>query len=135
MNTPASAAPCSELTRGKPWLTEIIHNLSERIAAAKMSGWLGEVEGLQISLRAAQVKLTSLNAQRERICGTITDLGLPVLRDSPQLHHCHQQFRLVVGRSVLLSRALRNIARPVLGVPAVILTGHRKRLVLSSGRT
>jgi hypothetical protein len=69
--------------RQKPRLMEIIHNLSERVAEAKMNGWLGEVEGLQISLRAAQTKLTALNAQRNTLHGNVTDLGLPVLRDNP----------------------------------------------------
>ncbi|MEU4395249.1 tyrosine-type recombinase/integrase, partial [Kribbella sp. NPDC023855] len=68
----------------KPRLMEIIHNLSERIAEAKVNGWLGEVEGLQVSLRAAQAKLTTLNTQRNTLRGTIANLGLPILRDSPE---------------------------------------------------
>ena len=43
--------------RQRPRLTEIIHNLTERIAEAKLNGWHGEVAGLQISLQAAQAKL------------------------------------------------------------------------------
>ena len=69
--------------RQKTRLMEIIRNLSERIAEAKMNGWLGEAEGLQISLRAAQAKLTTLNTQRNTPRPPITDLGLPILRDSP----------------------------------------------------
>jgi hypothetical protein len=66
---------------------EIIHNLTERIAEAKMNGWLGEVEGLRVSLRAAQTKLMTLNGQRKTLGGTITDLGLPILGDNSRPQH------------------------------------------------
>jgi hypothetical protein len=41
----------------RPRLAEIIHNLHERIAEARMNGWLGEVQGLEVSLKAAKRKL------------------------------------------------------------------------------
>jgi len=47
--------------RQRPRLTEIIHNLHERITEARMNGWLGEVQGLQVSLEAAKRKLASLD--------------------------------------------------------------------------
>jgi len=34
-------------------LAEIISNLHERITEARMNGWLGEVQGLEVSLKAA----------------------------------------------------------------------------------
>jgi hypothetical protein len=42
-------------------LAEICANLSARIAEAHHEGWLGEVEGLKISLAAARAKLTQLD--------------------------------------------------------------------------
>jgi integrase len=44
-------------------LAEIITNLGERVREARLNGWLGEVEGLQISLRAAGDKLAALDRQ------------------------------------------------------------------------
>lgn len=48
-----------------------------------MNGWLGEVQGLQVSLVAAKGKLANLDRNLERMrtnrsCGT-TDLGMPVI--------------------------------------------------------
>ena len=64
-------------------LVEIIHNLRERIAEARMNGWLGEVQGLEVSLEAAKRKLASLDRgiERNRRTGP-TDLGMPVIGDS-----------------------------------------------------
>ena len=42
-------------------LAEVCDNLVSRIAEARREGWLGEVEGLQISLAAARGKLTQLD--------------------------------------------------------------------------
>ena len=42
-------------------LAEIIRNLADRIAEARINGWLGEVEGLQVSLNAARAKLAALD--------------------------------------------------------------------------
>ena len=47
-------------------LIEIIRNLSERISEARMNGWLGEVQGLEVSLEAAKRKLVSLDRSLER---------------------------------------------------------------------
>jgi hypothetical protein len=38
--------------RERSRLTEIIHNLTERIAEAKLNGWQGEIAALQVSFRA-----------------------------------------------------------------------------------
>ena len=40
---------------------EIVRNLVDRIEEARSNAWLGEVQGLQISLEAARAKLISLD--------------------------------------------------------------------------
>ena len=42
-------------------LIEIIRNLAERIGEAKDNGWHGEVDGLTVSLNAAEKKLAGLD--------------------------------------------------------------------------
>jgi len=56
-------------------LVEIRDNLIARIDEAEREGWLGEVEGLQVSLSAAEDKL----AQIDRRLGKTVDLGAPSL--------------------------------------------------------
>ena len=68
----------------RPRLIEIRDNLRDRIAEAQREGWLGEVEGLQVSLTGAEEKL----AQIERRCRTgtgiaATNLGIPTLPTDP----------------------------------------------------
>ena len=63
-------------------LIEIIHSLSDRIKEAKSNGWLGEAEGLQVSLQAAGKKLTAMDQARVRSKTHITDLGVPQIRQS-----------------------------------------------------
>ena len=58
-------------------LLEIRDNLIARIAPAKREGWLGEVEGLQVSLAGAEDKLAQLD-HRSRPTNT-TDLGIPTV--------------------------------------------------------
>ena len=61
-------------------LVEIRDNLNARISEARQQGWLGEVEGLQVSLHGARNKLQQLDQiadQRRRI-----PLGLPTFGDS-----------------------------------------------------
>jgi len=63
---------------------EIRDNLKARIAEAQREGWLGEVEGLQVSLAGAQDKLVQI----ERRCRTgtgiaATNLGIPTLPMDP----------------------------------------------------
>lgn len=63
-------------------LVEIIRSLTDRIAEARMNGWLGEVQGLQVSLDAAKSKLVSLDRsiKRSQAQGSgPTDLGMPVI--------------------------------------------------------
>lgn len=61
----------------RPRLVEIRDNLHTRIIEAKREGWLGEVEGLQVSLTGAEEKL----AQLDRNMNTTTELGIPKLDD------------------------------------------------------
>ena len=66
--------------RQRPRLAEIISNLHERITEARMNGWLGEVQGLEVSLEAAKRKLASLDRSIERNSLTgPTDLGMPAI--------------------------------------------------------
>ncbi|WP_329021715.1 hypothetical protein [Streptomyces sp. NBC_01423] len=54
---------------------EIRDNLVARIAEAKREGWIGEVEGLRVSLAGAEDKLTHMD--RHTSGGTAIDLGMP----------------------------------------------------------
>lgn len=44
----------------EPRLQAIIANLEDRISEADQHGWLGEVDGLQVSLAAARQKLDQM---------------------------------------------------------------------------
>jgi hypothetical protein len=59
-------------------LADIRDNLIARIAEAEREGWLGEVEGLQVSLAGAQDKLTQLDAEATRRSNAVS-LGMPTL--------------------------------------------------------
>lgn len=67
----------------RPRVIEIIRNLDDRITEARMNGWPGEVEGLQVSLTKAKEKLASLDRSIERTGNTArsapTDLGMPII--------------------------------------------------------
>jgi hypothetical protein len=58
-------------------LLEITRNLAERIREAKANGWHGEVEGLTVSLTAAETKLAGLDRAARNHPGPML-LGLPV---------------------------------------------------------
>ena len=60
----------------RPRLVEIRDNLAARIAEAEREGWLGEVEGLQVSLAAAEDKLAQID-KRSRTAPVA--LGNPTL--------------------------------------------------------
>jgi integrase len=64
----------------RPRLIEIRSNLGDRIAEAQREGWLGEVEGLKISVAAADVKLAQLDGLAARRQASI-DLGMPGFPD------------------------------------------------------
>ncbi|MFE0062743.1 hypothetical protein [Streptomyces sp. NPDC059003] len=60
----------------RPRLDEIRVNLIARIAEAEREGWLGEVDGLSVSLAAAEDRLAQLDAEVARR-STVVHLGLP----------------------------------------------------------
>ncbi|MGR6998747.1 hypothetical protein ACU686_12530 [Yinghuangia aomiensis] len=53
-------------------LEEIVTNLHERLAEARERGWIGEVEGIEVSIAAAQDKLARMRR--------IVSLGTPTTR-------------------------------------------------------
>lgn len=57
-------------------LEEIRDNLLARIAEAEREGWLGEVEGLRVSLAGAIDKLAQVDALAERQSAAV-QLGMP----------------------------------------------------------
>lgn len=59
-----------------PRLVEIRDNLRDRITEAEREGWLGEVEGLSVSLAAAEEKIAELAARQDRRQSP-TFLGIP----------------------------------------------------------
>ncbi|GAA1807817.1 hypothetical protein [Actinomadura chokoriensis] len=56
-------------------LAEILANLDARIDEATAHGWLGGVEGLQISLQAAKDKMAGL----DRIARHKVQFGMPTI--------------------------------------------------------
>lgn len=60
----------------RPRLIEIRDNLRDRISEAEREGWLGEAEGLRVSLTAADEKINQLDARQERKKSPIF-LGVP----------------------------------------------------------
>jgi len=60
-------------------LTEIRDNLTARIAEAEREGWLGEAEGLKVSLAGAEDKLAQID---RRPHAAPADLGLPAMAAS-----------------------------------------------------
>jgi hypothetical protein len=57
-------------------LIEIRDNLADRIVEAQREGWLGEVEGLSISLAAAEEKIDQLDTQHEQWNSPVL-MGIP----------------------------------------------------------
>ncbi|WP_234542756.1 tyrosine-type recombinase/integrase [Streptomyces shenzhenensis] len=62
----------------RPRLLAIIRNLTERIDEARINGWLGEIDGLKVSLTKAQEKLAALDRSQTRLraAGPV-NLGMP----------------------------------------------------------
>jgi len=54
-------------------------NLHDRVAEAKQQGWLGEIDGLTVSLADAEQKLAQLDELAAR--STATHLGMPQLTE------------------------------------------------------
>jgi hypothetical protein len=64
-------------------LTEIRDNLTARIAEAEREGWLGEIEGLQVSLAGAEEKLAQIGRRANRAVSV--DLGIPRIGSAPPM--------------------------------------------------
>ncbi|MGH3224854.1 MAG: recombinase [Streptosporangiaceae bacterium] len=58
----------------RPRIAEIRDNLLARIAEAEREGWLGEIEGLKISLAGAGDKLAQID---RRLRAAAVPLGMP----------------------------------------------------------
>jgi hypothetical protein len=67
----------------QPRIAEIRDNLTARIAEAKREGWLGEVEGLKISLAGANDKLAQID-RRSPAAATV-DIGMPTFARSAEI--------------------------------------------------
>jgi hypothetical protein len=65
----------------RPRLAEICANLTARIAEAEAARWLGEAEGLKVSLAGARHKLTRMDQISARRSATV-NLGLPGFADT-----------------------------------------------------
>jgi uncharacterized protein YjhX (UPF0386 family) len=61
-------------------LEEIRDNLEARIIEAKCEGWLGEVEGLQVSLSGGKDKIARIDSALGRLY-RVTALGLPSFKE------------------------------------------------------
>jgi integrase len=64
-----------------PRLVQICDNLTARIAEAEKARWLGEAEGLKVSLAGARDKLAQMNQITARRSAAIT-LGMPAFTDT-----------------------------------------------------
>lgn len=65
-------------------LEEMRDNLLARIDEAEREGWLGEVEGLKISLAGARQKLAQVQ-ESARPSTTTINLGIPTIGDAARL--------------------------------------------------
>jgi hypothetical protein len=83
----------------RPRLAEICGNLTARIAEAEAARWLGEAEGLKVSLAGARRKLAQMDEITARRHGS-TQLGMPTFPDvagravtTPATHPASQETR------------------------------------------
>jgi len=65
----------------RPRLLEIRGNLTDRITEAQQEGWLGEAEGLKVSLAAADAKLAQMDGLAARRAAAV-HLGIPGFPDA-----------------------------------------------------
>lgn len=61
-------------------LQDIIDNLGERIAEAEQHGWIGDVEGLRVTLNSAELKLAQMYKLQSRNDREVVELGIPRTR-------------------------------------------------------
>ena len=59
---------------------EIRANLHDRIAEAEREGWLGEIEGLKVSLAGTEDKIAQIDASLQRREQAV-HLGMPAFPD------------------------------------------------------
>jgi hypothetical protein len=64
----------------RPRLADIRDNLIARIDEARHEGWIGEAEGLKVSLAAANAKLAQAEGLAARRNAAVS-LGIPAFRD------------------------------------------------------
>ena len=64
----------------RPRLADIRDNLIARIGEARREGWIGEAEGLKVSLAAANAKLAQADGLAARRNAAVS-LGIPAFRD------------------------------------------------------
>ncbi|MEV6726591.1 hypothetical protein AB0M94_37355 [Streptomyces xanthochromogenes] len=62
-------------------MAEIRDNLLDRIAEAEREGWLGEIDGLRVSLAGAESKINQIDTAAP---GAPVLLGLPAPRSTRQ---------------------------------------------------
>lgn len=78
-------------------LVEIRDNLHARIAEAEREGWLGEVEGLRVSLAGAEDKLAQIDRRAPRAVArpmpTVTAPGLSDVADPGRLSGAGERVR------------------------------------------
>jgi hypothetical protein len=80
---PATSPPKKTARSGpgqRDRIAEIRDNLTARITEAETEGWLGEVEGLKLSLAGAEDKLAQINRRPHQAA---TDLGMPAATSRP----------------------------------------------------
>lgn len=58
-------------------LQDIIDNLEERITEAEQHGWLGDAEGLRVTLNSAEMKLAQMFKMQSNQKSEVVDLGIP----------------------------------------------------------
>ncbi len=63
-------------------IAEIRDNLAARIAEAEREGWLGEIEGLKISLAGASDKLAQIDRRSQAQAKATVSLGMPGVRNA-----------------------------------------------------
>jgi integrase len=63
-------------------LQDIIDNLQERIAEAKQHGWVGDVEGLRVTLNSAELKLAQMYKLQSHHKTEVVSLGIPRSRSN-----------------------------------------------------
>ena len=80
MNTPASAAPCLTPDPAQRGRLEESGTVSWTASTRPREGWLGEIEGLKVSLAATNDKIAQLDASLQRQDQAV-HLGMPAFPD------------------------------------------------------